>query len=147
MAHIDLVDDTWLDVPPATVAQVVSDASRWRAWWPDLALAVDELRGPKGVRWIVDSARNGRFAGSMEIWLEPAGTGTMAHYFLRLDSTGRTIRRRERERVAARYRVRAKQVLWAVADELDPERLARIAHRSSWQARNFSETAVHRPRD
>lgn len=131
MAEIDVVDDTWLDVPPATVSQVVSDASRWRTWWPDFVLAVDELRGPRGVRWIVDSARNGAFAGSMEIWLEAVGTGTMAHYFLRLDSIGTTMRRRERERLTARYRARAKRVLWAVADELDPARLARITSRRS----------------
>jgi hypothetical protein len=129
MAQIELVDDTWIDVPPATVAGVVSDPLRWRSWWPDLVLAVDELRGPQGVRWLVPSTRNGTLAGSMEIWLEPVGTGTLAHYFLRLDRVGQTMRRRERDRLMARYRVRAKQVLWSVADELDPDRLARIAYR------------------
>lgn len=116
-----------MDVPPAKVALVVSDASRWRTWWPDFALTVDELRGPKGVRWFVRSARNGALAGSMEIWLEPVGTGTIAHYFLRLEGTGRTVPRRLRERLTARYRARAKRVLWEVADELDPDRLARIS--------------------
>jgi hypothetical protein len=129
MAQIELVDDTWIDVSPATVAGVVSDPLRWRSWWPDLVLAVDELRGPQGVRWLVPSTRNGTLAGSMEIWLEPVGTGTLAHYFLRLDRVGPTMRRRERDRLMARYRVRAKQVLWSVADELDPGRLARIADR------------------
>jgi len=129
MAQIELVDDTWIDVSPVTIAWVVSDPLRWRSWWPDFALTVDELRGPKGVRWFVRSARGGTLAGSMEIWLEPVGTGTVAHYFLRLDAVGPTMRRRELDRLAARYRVRAKQLLWSVADELDPGRLARIANR------------------
>lgn len=130
MAEIDLVDDTWMDVPPAAVARVVSDASRWPTWWPDLELAVDELRGPKGVRWLVRTGRSGMLAGSMEIWLEPVGSGTVAHYFLRLNGSNRTVRRRDRKRLAAQFRARAKRVLWALADELDPGRLDRIAYRS-----------------
>jgi hypothetical protein len=130
MPEIDVVDDTWIDVSPAVVGRVVADRARWGGWWPDLELTVDELRGPKGVRWNVASARNGTLAGSMEIWLQPVGAGTVAHYFLRLDGTGRAMGRRDRHRLAMRYRTRAKRVLWAVADELDPGRLARVASRS-----------------
>jgi hypothetical protein len=128
MPELDVVDDTWIDVPPASVAKVFADASRWRTWWPDFELAVDEARGAKGMRWFVRSARNGTLAGSMEVWLEPVGAGTVAHYFLRLDVLGSNrLRRRDRERAIARCRSRAKQVMWAVADELDPGRLARLA--------------------
>jgi hypothetical protein len=98
-------------------------------WWPDFELTVDEARGPEGMRWFVPSAGNSTLAGSMEIWLEPARAGTVAHYLLRLDRViGRRLRRRERDRLTDRYRRRAKQVMWAVADELDPGRLERVAH-------------------
>jgi hypothetical protein len=128
MPELDVVDDTWIDVPPSSVAKIIADRSRWRTWWPDFGLTVDEARGPKGMRWFVRSARNGTLAGSMEVWLEPFGTGTVAHYFLRLNPAGSTrLRRRERERLIACYRSRAKQVMWAVADELDPGRLDRVA--------------------
>ena len=128
MPELDVVDDTWIDAAPAAVAKTVADGSRWRAWWPDFELTVDEARDAKGMRWFVRSARNGTLAGSMEVWLEPVGTGTVAHYFLRLDATGSArLRRRERDRLIARYRRRAKQVMWAVGDELDPGRLERLA--------------------
>ena len=129
MTQIDVVDDTWIDVAPALVGRLVADRSRWRTWWPDFELTVDEARGATGMRWFVPSARNGTLAGSMEIWLEHVRAGTVAHYFLRLDPVGRPLRRRERDRLTACFRVRAKRVMWVVADELDPGRLSRVAHR------------------
>jgi hypothetical protein len=66
--------------------------------------------------------------GSMEIWLQPESDGVVAHYFLRLDrSDGRRLRRTRRERILRRYRARARRVLWAVTDVVDPGRMARIA--------------------
>jgi hypothetical protein len=128
MPELHVVDDTWIDAMPASVATVVADRSRWRTWWPDFELTVDEARGAKGMRWFVPSARNGTLAGSMEVWLEPVETGTVAHYLLRLDVAGSArLRRRERDRLIARYRARAKRVMWAMADELDPGRLERLA--------------------
>ena len=38
-------------------------------------------RGVKGVQWAV----RGALTGSMEIWLEPVGDGTVVHWFLRAD--------------------------------------------------------------
>jgi hypothetical protein len=125
--EVDVMDDTWLGVRPAVVAPVLADPRSWPGWWPDLTLVLQEVRGPKGVRWRVSSGRNGTVAGSMEIWLEPADDGTLAHYFLRLDGVRRPIRPRERGRIEQRYRVRTKQVLWSVGDRLDPGRLARLA--------------------
>jgi hypothetical protein len=127
MPEIDVVDSTWIDVLPASLAPIVADATNWRRWWPDLDLQVDQWRGPKGVRWFVRSGRNGTITGSMEIWLQAIGEGTVVHYFLRLDGTHRALSRRERTRLERRYRVGIKQVFWGVADRLDPGRLTRVA--------------------
>lgn len=121
------MDDTWLGVRPPVVAPVLADPRNWSHWWPDLTLVLHQLRGAKGVRWHVPSGRGGTVRGSMEIWLQAADGGTVAHYFLRLDGTRRPIRARERARLQDEYRVRTKRVLWTVADRLDPGRLARLA--------------------
>lgn len=125
--EVDVMDDTWLGVRPSVVGPVLADPRNWPLWWPDLTLVLQEVRGPKGVRWRVASGRDGAVAGSMEVWLEAADDGTVAHYFLRLDGVRRPIRPRERARLEHDYRVRTKRVLWAVADRLDPGRLARLA--------------------
>lgn len=129
MPTIDVVDSTWFAGRPTAVAAIVAEPANWRRWWPDLDLAVDEWRGAKGVRWLVRSAR-GRaagLAGSAEVWLEPQFEGVVAHFFLRLDATdGRPVPRSRAEGVAHDYRVRTKQVFWALADQLDPGRLDRL---------------------
>ncbi len=127
MPDIDVVDSTWIGAGPRAVGAIVSAAARWRRWWPDLDLAVEEWRGPKGMRWLVRSAAHGRFAGTMEVWLEPVDEGVVAHYFLRLDPVGEPVTVHARERLVDGYRKRAKQVMWAIADEVDPDRLARVS--------------------
>jgi len=127
MPAVDVVDSTWMCARPSTVAAIVAQPSNWRRWWPDLVLDVDEWRGDKGVRWSVRAPRQ-RAAGSMEVWLEPARDGVVAHYFLRLDGLdGRSMGRRRSARCTDAARRRVKQVFWALADELDPSRLARLA--------------------
>lgn len=121
-----MLDATWLGVRPAVLAPIVADASNWRLWWPDLDLAVDDLRGVKGVRWFVRSGRGGTVAGSMEIWLEAADDGTVAHFFLRLSGTRRPVRPGERARLERHYRTTMKRVFWQLSDRLDPGRLARV---------------------
>ncbi len=128
MPQIDVVDSTWVGAPAAEVGAVIADPRNWPQWWPRLELDLAEARGVKGVRWTVRSAERGRMAGSMEIWLEPDPNGVVAHYFLRLDRRdGGPVSRGRRERIVRRYRARAKQVLWAVGDAVDPGRMARIA--------------------
>jgi hypothetical protein len=84
VASVDVVDETFLTVPPAVLAAELARPGAWRRWWPDLDLAVDTDRGEKGVRWTV----TGALVGSMEVWLEPVLDGTVVHYFLRADPPG-----------------------------------------------------------
>lgn len=127
MPAIDVLDSTWICARPSVVAAIVADPVNWRRWWPQLDLVVQELRGDKGVRWTVRPTSRGE-SGSMEVWLEPAHDGVILHYFLRLDAAeGRRIPRGRQARVTDGYRRRAKLAFWALADELDPGRTARIA--------------------
>lgn len=80
---VDIVDDTYVARPPADVAVVVADPGLWSLWWPDLELSVSRDRGVKGVQWAV----RGALRGSMELWLEPVGGGTVVHWYLRADPT------------------------------------------------------------
>lgn len=128
MPAIDVVDSTWFAARPARVAMIVAEPANWRRWWPDLALEVDESRGVKGMRWLVPSVTGiaSGLAGSAEVWLEPVFEGAVAHFFLRLDpAAGRVVPRRRRERITDHYRRLTKQAFWALADELDPGRMAR----------------------
>lgn len=127
MPAIDIVDSTWICGRPAAVAMAISDPSNWPLWWPDLDLAANELRGDKGVRWTVRRTDRG-WAGSMEVWLQPVLDGVVAHYFLRLDPpSGTRMRPGRLARETDRHRRRAKQVFWALADRVDPGRIARIS--------------------
>jgi hypothetical protein len=81
---VDVVDETFLAVPPARVAAAFADRGAWPGLWPDLRLEVLADRGDEGVRWTV----GGALTGSMEVWLEAVLDGTVVHYFLRADPTG-----------------------------------------------------------
>jgi hypothetical protein len=78
---VDVIDETFLAVPPATVAKAFADPESWRRFWPDLVLEVYADRGEEGLRWTV----RGALVGTMEVWLEPVLDGTVLHYFLRAD--------------------------------------------------------------
>jgi hypothetical protein len=126
---VDLVDETFVVSDPTTVAAVVADPVSWRAWWPELELAVFMDRGLDGIRWSV----SGRWVGSLEIWLEPMGDGVLVHHYARLDpvdpatggpaalpSTPHAWRRAARER--ARRARRWKRSVWALKDQLEAGR-------------------------
>ncbi len=81
---IDIADETYVGCPPALLAPLVADPASWTGWWPDLRLSVTRDRGIKGQQWAV----RGALTGSMEIWLEPVGPGTVVHWFLRADPPG-----------------------------------------------------------
>lgn len=130
MAGVDLVDETFLAVPPQTLAPLVADSQRWRQWWPDLELTVFMDRGVAGQRWSI----TGALVGSAEIWLEPMLDGTCLHYYLRgtptadgdprtgveLPDTPSGWRRADRLRRARA--LRWKQQVWALKDELEGDR-------------------------
>jgi hypothetical protein len=87
---LDIVDETFITVPPGTVAAAFADAGTWRRYWPDLVLEVYTDRGDEGLRWTV----RGALVGTMEVWLEPVLDGTLLHYFLRAtpaDASGRPV--------------------------------------------------------
>jgi hypothetical protein len=81
---LDVVDETFLAVPPEVVVAEFADPSRWPRLWPDLQLEVMTDRGTQGMRWTVQGA----LVGSMEVWLEPVLDGTLLHYYLRADPAG-----------------------------------------------------------
>ncbi len=81
---LDLVDETFIVVPPSTVAAAFADPRSWSRYWPDLVLEVYTDRGDKGLRWTV----RGALIGTMEVWLEPVLDGTLLHYFLRATPAG-----------------------------------------------------------
>jgi hypothetical protein len=78
---VDIADETYIARLPAVLAPEVADPAAWARWWPDLKVEVIRDRGDKGVQWAV----SGALTGSMEIWLEPVGEGTVLHWFLRAD--------------------------------------------------------------
>lgn len=78
------MDETFIVVPPSTVAAAFADPAAWRRYWPDLSLQVYTDRGDEGLRWTV----TGALVGTMEVWLEPVLDGTVLHYFLRATPAG-----------------------------------------------------------
>lgn len=131
MPVVDLVDETFIVVPPAALAAVVADRRRWRVWWPDLTLHIFMDRGESGIRWSI----TGALVGSAEIWLEPFGDGVIVHYYLRADPTadpaGTQARalpdsprgRRAADQLRRRQALRWKQTVWALKYELEGERV------------------------
>ena len=110
---MDIVDETFLVVPPKIVASAFADPAAWRRYWPDLTLTVYLDRGDEGLRWTV----RGALVGTMEVWLEPVLDGTVLHYFLRAElpaSVGQRqvdIERRRRQLAAKRIALELKAVL------------------------------------
>jgi hypothetical protein len=119
MPQVDLIDETFVPARPDVLSAVLHDDRRWPLWWPDLRLTVAEDRAEKGIRWAVE----GRYAGTMEVWVEPVVGGSVAHYYLRVDPTGRRdLSARASATEVERRARRAKQVFWSIRDELDAGR-------------------------
>ncbi|SHK86344.1 hypothetical protein SAMN05443637_113121 [Pseudonocardia thermophila] len=123
MPSVDVVDETFLAVPPAVVAAEFADPARWRVLWPDLDLEVAAARGVEGLRWTV----SGALVGSMEVWLEPVLDGTVLHYFLRADPPGpdgtpQPLPPRRGAAVAAERQRAAKAIAFALKARLEGDR-------------------------
>ncbi|MET9229814.1 polyketide cyclase / dehydrase and lipid transport [Lentzea sp. NPDC003310] len=106
MASVDVVDETFLAVPPNVVAAAFASPASWREFWPDLELDVYADRGDEGLRWTV----GGALVGTMEVWLEPVLDGTVLHYFLRADSPSGALTPRDARREVQRRQLDAKSV-------------------------------------
>jgi carbon monoxide dehydrogenase subunit G len=76
---VDIVDETYVAVPPAELAPGLTDPATLAAWFPDLRFDVFMDRGEKGTRWSI----RGDLDGSMEVWLEGMARGTLVHWFVR----------------------------------------------------------------
>lgn len=113
---MDIVDETFLVVPPKILASAFADPASWRQYWPDLNLEVYLDRGDAGLRWTV----RGALVGTMEVWLEPVLDGTLLHYFLRADlpDTGDNRTRRTRPRDVRRERTRRQLAAKRIALDL-----------------------------
>ncbi|HWM00138.1 MAG TPA: polyketide cyclase / dehydrase and lipid transport [Nocardioidaceae bacterium] len=111
MPAVDVIDETFLAVPPKLVAVAFADPGSWRRFWPDLRLEVYADRGDEGLRWTV----RGALVGTMEVWLEPVLDGTVLHYFLRADPPPGANSRPSRLR---REKTRRQQAAKAVALDL-----------------------------
>ncbi len=120
MASVDVVDETFLAVPPSVVAAAFAAPSSWRAFWPDLELDVYADRGDEGLRWTV----GGALVGTMEVWLEPMLDGTLVHYFLRADPPAGSFTPRTALREVQRRQLAAKSVALGLKLTLEDGRLA-----------------------
>lgn len=114
---IDIVDETFIAVPPSTIAAVFADPAAWREYWPDLVLEVYTDRGDEGLRWTV----RGALVGTMEVWLERALDGTLLHYFLRASPAAQMSPRRLRREFDRRARA-AKAVALGLKEVLEDGR-------------------------
>jgi hypothetical protein len=117
---VDIADESFVVAPPAEVAAWFADRRVWREWWPDLELSVVHDRGVKGIRWSVAGPLN----GSAEIWLEPWHDGTIVHWFLRADPTGRNAARSAARagRTQRTYVIDYKRRLHRLKDRLERDR-------------------------
>lgn len=133
MSSVDVVDETFLVVPPRSLAAIFADPERCRRYWPDLRLRVYADRGDEGLRWTV----SGALVGTMEVWLEPVLDGTVLHYYLRADPAGgdgpgaegsgregpgRRVSPRAAAAEVRRRQLAAKRIAFALKDELEAQR-------------------------
>jgi hypothetical protein len=123
MPAVDVVDETFLVVPPAALAAVFSDPANWPRFWPDLRLSVYVDRGDDGIRWTVQGA----LTGTMEVWLEPVLDGTLLHYFLRADPPSPFRRLKDQLSAIRTRQTAAKAVALELKRQLEGGRAAGVA--------------------
>jgi len=82
VTEIDLIDESWVAVPPAQLVGVLTADGLWQSWFPRLGRVVFMDRAERGVRWSV----TGEAEGSVEVWLEAFGDGTVVHWYVRVDA-------------------------------------------------------------
>jgi hypothetical protein len=130
VSAVDIVDETFLVVPPKIVASAFADPSSWRRLWPDLTLSVYADRGDEGLRWTV----RGALVGTMEVWLEPVLDGTILHYFLRADLPT-PVSQRESDSERRRRQLAAKRIALELKTVLEDGRAPGCAPETSRSSR------------
>ena len=120
MAAVDVVDETFLAVPPEVVAAVFARPESWRRYWPDLRLDLYADRGAEGCRWTV----TGALTGTMEVWLEAVLDGTVLHYFLRAETS---LPPRQAQKLAGQRQLAAKTLALDLKQVLEDGRPPGVA--------------------
>jgi hypothetical protein len=126
MNSIQVADETFVAMDGASVGAAVSQAARWRRWWPDLQLQVVEQRGEAGIRWTV----TGALTGTMEIWLEPMLDGVILHYFLHAEPSGAAaweLAKMNLVKMTHNRRVAGKRMAFEIKTELERSRPVGVA--------------------
>jgi hypothetical protein len=111
MASIDLVDETFVAVPPAALVARLAGPELWEAWFPRLQREVFMNRGAQGVRWSV----TGESAGSVEVWLEQVPRGTLVHWYVRTETDSDA----QARRLTAAYRRVLNAGMFEVKDDAE----------------------------
>jgi hypothetical protein len=115
VASIDLLDETFVAVPPAALVARLAGPGLWATWFPLLDREVFMDRGEKGVRWSV----TGESAGSVEVWLEEVPRGTVVHWYVRTEVPSDA----QARRLSAAYRRALKAGMFEVKDDAEaPQR-------------------------
>lgn len=123
MASVEIVDESVVVVDRGTVAAVIADRARWRAWWPECQVTVVRDAGPEGMRWAV----RGALVGYTEVTVRSHRQGVLVQYALSADPTqpGSTDQpralpdspygRRELEALHRRHLLAWKRTIWTLA--------------------------------
>ncbi len=108
--QVDIVDETFVAVPPVVLAAVIADPRNQHNWWPHLTLTTLRDRGALGCEWLID----GQLTGTMEIWLEPFWGGAILHHYVRARPGPGAPRG-----IAARHRLRWKAAMMRLKDLME----------------------------
>ena len=124
MASVEIVDETVVVVDRGTVAAVVADRGRWRAWWPECDVTVIVDDGSEGMRWSV----RGALVGVTEVRIRAHADGVLVTYSLAADPTrpgsssearilpDSPYGRRELDAIRRRHLLAWKRTVWTLAE-------------------------------
>ncbi len=110
--RVDVIDETFIDAPPAVLAEVFTDPRNIATAWPHVTARIRVARGVEGAMWTVAGVLDGEF----EVWIEPWWDGAIVHHYVRATTT-------QRPRAVELAHVRRwKRFVTAVKDALEPTR-------------------------
>lgn len=111
---VDVVDETFIDAPPALLAAVFTAPVNVANVWPHVRVQMLTDRGAEGAIWIAQ----GQLNGELEVWIEPCWDGAIVHHYVRATAP-------RRARAVERAHVRRwKRFVTAVKDAVEPTRRA-----------------------